>query len=72
MLSGNAGDGQMVSLYQALVGNGLRYLDNEGEIAFTLNEGQNAEYAERILPSEYIVGIDGQTYLLEIPFEEVL
>lgn len=69
ILSGGA-DGQFVSLYQALIGDALNFLETEGGALFTVFEGQNAEAGQRVLPSEYTITIDGQTYLLEIPFDK--
>lgn len=69
ILSGGA-DGQFVSLYQALIGDALNFLETEGGALFTVFEGQNAEAGQRVLPSEYTITIDGQTYLVEIPFDE--
>ena len=69
ILSGGA-DGQFVSLYQALIGDALHFLETEGGALFTVFEGQNAEAGQRVLPSEYTITIDGQTYLVEIPFDE--
>lgn len=69
ILSGGA-DGQFVSLYQALIGDALHFLETEGGALFTVFEGQNVEAGQRVLPSEYTITIDGQTYLVEIPFDE--
>ncbi len=69
IISGGA-DGQFVSLYQALIGDALHFLETEGGAWFTVFEGQNAEAGQRVLPSEYTITIDGQTYLVEIPFDE--
>jgi len=69
IFSGGA-DGQFVSLYQALIGDALHFLETEGGALFTVFEGQNVEAGQRVLPSEYTITIDGQTYLVEIPFEE--